>query len=837
MDRAPKSDEAGSFDELLKDAAATPHVGSRRRVKVGTTVVNGRFAIERELGEGGMGIVYQARDTKRGTLVALKMLSHLDASGIYRIKKEFRSLADVVHENLVGLHELFADEDEWFFTMDLVDGVPFIEYVRTNPALGFDETLSSDPAGAALDATLEAPAGVTGSRGSGALKETRLREALRQLAAAVSAIHGAGKLHCDLKPSNVLVARGGRIVILDFGLAKHHADNDATQTIERGIAGTPGYMAPEQALGEPATTASDWYAVGAMLYEALTRELPFTGRVRDVLARKQQHEPEPPSKVVSGVPGDLEELCMDLLRRDPAARPNGAEVSRRLGAGRPSPADAAADVPFVGREPELAALWDAFEAVRRGESKTVFVRGLSGMGKTTLVERFLARSMSEGRAIVLRGRCHEREEVPFKAVDGIVDALTRYLARLDVAAAALLLPRDLHTLGRVFPVLRRVPVIAQARSRVSAIEEPIELRRVAFRALRELLQRLGDQRPLVLFSDDLHWADAGSARLLSTVFEQPEAPAVLFIGAYRSDEVDRSAFLQAVQSTEGGAWKDAALSVDVRELESAQALELAAELLGPGGREQAAGIALEAAGHPYFVTELARGAGDTARDAPDRTAHRTLDGLISARIASLPDAMRRLLEVVALSGRPVPALVALDAAGNLAGRPISRARPIGRSSRAPDSHRWRGRHRGLSRPRSGNGCRSRFGGRADRSASRHRSGVAGGRPSGPRAPYRAPRGIGRSCRSPRACLASGSRSRRVLRVRNRGDALPSGARVGGDARRRSVIAHRSRRSPPRCRACGRGRLDIPRSRGAGARAQTVRAMASRRRPARPRRAH
>ena len=234
MERSPNSDEAGSFDELLKDAAATPDVTSRRRVKVGATIMNGRFVIERQLGEGGMGIVYQARDTKRGTDVALKMLSHLDATGIYGIKKEFRSLADVVHENLVGLHELFADGDEWFFTMDLVEGVPFTEYVRTDPALGFEATLSSDPLGAPFDATLEAPGGVTGSRGSGALRETRLREVLRQLVAAVSAIHGAGKLHRDLKPSNVLVRRGGRVVILDFGLAKDHADSDATQTIDGG---------------------------------------------------------------------------------------------------------------------------------------------------------------------------------------------------------------------------------------------------------------------------------------------------------------------------------------------------------------------------------------------------------------------------------------------------------------------------------------------------------------------------------------------------------------------------------------------------------------------------
>src|SRR5204863_315991 len=131
--------------------------------------------------ERGMGVVYAARDHVRDEVVALKTLRWTDANAIYRLKKEFRTLADIAHPNLVTLYELVGEGDHWFFTMELVDGGGFLEFVRS----------------AELDAT-------------------RLRAALIQLAQGLTAIHRAGKLHRDLKPSNVRVTPEGRVVILDF---------------------------------------------------------------------------------------------------------------------------------------------------------------------------------------------------------------------------------------------------------------------------------------------------------------------------------------------------------------------------------------------------------------------------------------------------------------------------------------------------------------------------------------------------------------------------------------------------------------------------------------------
>ncbi|MBA3549579.1 MAG: serine/threonine protein kinase, partial [Nannocystis sp.] len=168
----------------------------------------GRYTLLRQLGRGGMGVVHEA-EGPNGEHVALKTLRSLSPGGIARLKNEFRGVADLLHPNLVALHELGHDamRDEWFVVMELVPGVELGEHLRGVDALG-------------------------------------LRAALGQLVHGVHALHGTGRLHRDLKPSNVLVTPQGRVVILDFGLV---CDTDALPETE--LAGTPAYMAPEQARG------------------------------------------------------------------------------------------------------------------------------------------------------------------------------------------------------------------------------------------------------------------------------------------------------------------------------------------------------------------------------------------------------------------------------------------------------------------------------------------------------------------------------------------------------------------------------------------------------------
>src|SRR5262249_19723658 len=146
-------------------------------------------------------------------------------------------------------------------------------------------------------------------------------------------------------------------------------------------------------------------------------------------------------------PNDLAELCVELLRRDPKARPSGDTVLQRLGtvAGEAGNTEAARSVepPLVGRQRHLASLREAFATLRQERLVAVLVSGPSGAGKSTLARRFLEPLQAGGEVVVLEGQCYEQESVPYKAFDGVVDALSRFLGGLPSLEARALLPRDL----------------------------------------------------------------------------------------------------------------------------------------------------------------------------------------------------------------------------------------------------------------------------------------------------------------------------------------------------------------------------------------------------------
>ncbi len=651
-----RSREDDSFDPLLRQIAEAwePEVPGRRAIlPVGASLAGGRLSVVRRIGAGGMGVVYEAFDEKRRAAVALKTLTRLDATGIYRLKGEFRSLASVVHPNLVRLHDLFADDEQWFFTMDLVAGRPFLEHVRSGS--------TATPSG-----TLPSPADGDGAPAveGGSVADRVLRDALRQLAAGVQAIHAEGKLHRDLKPQNVLVRHDGQVVILDFGLVSSQTDRPIGETAEDVISGTPAYMAPEQAAGEGAVPASDWYAVGVMLYEALTGELPFLGTHRQVLLEKRTADPVSPGVRCPGVPADLDALCMALLHRDPDRRATGTDIVRAVGRELPSTASTPAEgTVFVGRSEELRRLETAWTQVRAGTPAVALVSGPSGVGKTSVVQRFLADKVRGSRTLVLRGRCHEREFVPFKAFDGVIDDLGRYLRTLPREKAAELLPRDIHALARVFPTLRRVDAIANATTRDAAQLDDRVLRRRAFVALKDLLCKLCDRENLAVFVDDLQWGDGDSAVLLEELVGQPDPPALLFVGCYR-DDGEKAELVQRVLALGKGSVGPLVTpltSLPIGPLDSDEAAQLAQQMLdnlrGGGGADasaRSAEIARESNGLPYFVAELVRfslSQEGGASDAGGRMA--SLPEVVAARAAALPAPARRLLDVVALAGRVI----------------------------------------------------------------------------------------------------------------------------------------------------------------------------------------
>jgi WD40 repeat protein/tRNA A-37 threonylcarbamoyl transferase component Bud32 len=247
------------------------------------------YEVVRELGRGGMGVVYRARQTKLNRPVALKMIlagSHAGAADLARFQTEAEAIARLRHPNIVQVYEVGEHEGKPYFSLEFCGGGSLEKKLNGTPL----------------------PA-----REAAALVET--------LARAMQAAHEQHVIHRDLKPANVLLAEDGTPKITDFGLAKKL--DEAGQTASGAVMGTPSYMAPEQAGGKTGVIgpACDVYALGAILYECLTGRPPFKAATPlDTILQVVSDEPVPPAQLQSKLPRDLETICLKCLEKEPARR-------------------------------------------------------------------------------------------------------------------------------------------------------------------------------------------------------------------------------------------------------------------------------------------------------------------------------------------------------------------------------------------------------------------------------------------------------------------------------------------------------------------------------------
>jgi serine/threonine protein kinase len=292
------------------------------------------YEILGELGRGGMGIVYRARQVQLKRMVALKMILagvHAGAQVLARFRSEAEAVARLQHPHIVQIYEIGERDDCPFFSLEYLEGG------------GLDAKLRGTPMTAGESARL-----------------------IETLAGAVYYAHQNGLVHRDLKPSNILLTADGTPKISDFGLAKQ-VDSDSAQTRTGQILGTPSYMAPEQAEGDVRRIgpACDIYALGAILYELLTGRPPFRApTVLETLEQVRSRDPVPPRQLQPSTPHDLETICLKCLQREPHKRYASAlelaEDVRRFQAGEPIRARPVSGweraVKWVRRRPTLAAL-------------------------------------------------------------------------------------------------------------------------------------------------------------------------------------------------------------------------------------------------------------------------------------------------------------------------------------------------------------------------------------------------------------------------------------------------------------------------------------------------
>ncbi len=624
-----------------------------------------RYVVRRELGTGAVGRVYEAWDSQRRCEVALKTLVSLSPRSLYRFKAEFRALADIRHDNLAALEELVVEGETWFIVMELVRGVDWTTWTRgpegTRVDLLDNTTFLSMDSMPQLDVLpVDEERGDTTNPPSASppVDIDRVRDATVQLLRGVDALHRHGKLHRDIKPGNLIVTPAGRVVLLDFGLV-YDADRVASELsrVDK-VVGTAAFMAPETALGEPPTVAADLYSVGVVLFLALTGRLPFEGSMVEMLSNKQVRDAPAAGALVHGLPPDLEGLCTRLLSRDPDERPSAAEALRGLGQSAGSEV-VHAQPGLIGRESERQELEEAWSRARAGRAVAVSVTAPAGTGKTTLVRGFLSEVKRYEEVWILRGRCHDREAVPFQAVDALMDSLRRKLTRLPEEERRTLDPGDVDALVSMFPVLGEVLDAETTDPRaLDGVVAGRAHRDAAIEAGARLLRRLVRKRPIVIYLDDAQWGDIGSARFLSRWMAELSRSRLLLLMVGRPGgpllgalESDRLWMRMETRSVKVGLLDQTATSALVR--------PVVEQLVGSGDPDgPIRWIVRESRGHPALALELAHAfeeeaLAEGARD-PDALKTLSFEDFLTHRLEALDRPVQRVLFAVALYGRPIP---------------------------------------------------------------------------------------------------------------------------------------------------------------------------------------
>ncbi|MCZ7681848.1 MAG: serine/threonine protein kinase [Sandaracinaceae bacterium] len=269
----------------------------------GGQLIAGRYELASMLGRGGMGCVYRVRDRELDEIVALKVLHRdlLASDGMLeRFRQEVKLARRVTHKNVARTYDIGEHGGDRFLTMELVEGEPLASLLERAGALSVGEAL----------------------------------RIAREMCAGMIAAHEAGVIHRDLKPENVCIARDGRVVLMDFGIARTHLPGSARQTSGKML-GTPGYMAPEQVQASDRIDArADVYAFGAVLYEMLTGEVAWPGESPIVVAAARLWSPPPdPRARRAELPAELARLVLRCMAREPEARiPSARELAAALDA-------------------------------------------------------------------------------------------------------------------------------------------------------------------------------------------------------------------------------------------------------------------------------------------------------------------------------------------------------------------------------------------------------------------------------------------------------------------------------------------------------------------------
>ncbi len=586
----------------------------------------GTYRIEARIGAGGMGEVFRAHDSKLDRPIALKLLPAELASNPDRLRRfhaEARAASSINHPHILVIHDFGEVDGRPFIVSEFIEGETLRDRIRRGPI---------DTAETVRIAT--------------------------QLTSALAAAHARGIVHRDIKPENVMIRPDGYVKVLDFGLMKlmpagDHvcgAENaEATRTEPGRVLGTPHYMSPEQARGFDTDPRSDVWSVGVTVYEMLTGRPPFAGpSSADVIAAILTVDATPVDVHAPHVPGTLSRILSTTLSKDAARRYRSAaelhaalttighSVDDHVHVTPPSAVGAHA---VVGRERERGELSAAVRRVVSGRGEVLSISGEPGAGKTTLVETFL-RALYAGdvRYRVARGRCSER-------LAG-AEAYLPVLEALDRLASAGG-PRMVEQIQAVAPAwYGQIASVTpdSGLNRLAVQPQAVSQERLK-REMTALLRELSRTEPLIVFFDDVHWADASTIDLLAYLAARFDEVRILVIVTSRpSDLLLANHPFLALRRDLQARHLCHEIALDMLALEDVErylGLEFA------GHRFPAALAALVHAkteGSPLFMADLVRYLVSSGAIAPDGDGRWALPGSLEVVGRELPESVRAMIE-------------------------------------------------------------------------------------------------------------------------------------------------------------------------------------------------